>query len=186
MKAAVYYGRHDVRIEVIGDPAPPGAGELLIGVSKSGICGADSAEWDHGPVLAVPPVVLGHEVSGEVVDFGAGVAGFAAGDRIVSGAGRSWGICEWCLSGGTNLCEIYRTLGLHANGGLAEYVSPARICHKDVCTEDLPAAPRILERSRLSSAVIDHVIALDALLDEGLSVLAEGRATGKILVDLLS
>jgi len=131
VKAAVCYGRHEIRIEAIGDLAPPGAGELLIRVSKAGICGTDSAELDHGRVLAVAPVVLGHEFTGEVVDLGAGVAGLAASGRIVSGAGISCGICEWCLSGRTNLCEIDRTLGLHVNGGLAEDVrSPARICHK--------------------------------------------------------
>jgi (R,R)-butanediol dehydrogenase / meso-butanediol dehydrogenase / diacetyl reductase len=73
--------------------------------------------------------VLGHEFVGVVASVGADVTNLRVGDRVVSGAGVSCGICRWCRSGQTNLCERYYTLGLHADGGLAELVtSPARIC----------------------------------------------------------
>jgi threonine dehydrogenase-like Zn-dependent dehydrogenase len=115
-------------------PAAPGPGELLIKVSKAALCGTDSAEWDHGPLLARPPVILGHEFTGTVVAAGPDVmgaepGGFAPGSRVVSGAGISCGTCAWCIAGRTNLCASYQTLGLHRDGGLAEYVlSPASIC----------------------------------------------------------
>ena len=129
MRAAVFHAPGDVRIEPVPEPAAPGPGELLIRVSKAALCGTDSAEWDHGPLLARPPVILGHEVTGQVVAAGAGVTGFAAGHRVVSGAGISCGRCTWCAAGRTNLCASYQTLGLHRHGGLAEYVlSPASIC----------------------------------------------------------
>lgn len=129
MKAAVFHAPGDVRVESVPEPPPPGPGELLIRVSKAALCGTDSAEWAHGPLLARPPVVLGHEFTGEVVAAGAGITGFAAGARVVSGAGISCGTCEWCTAGRTNLCAGYQTLGLHRNGGLAEFVlSPAAIC----------------------------------------------------------
>jgi (R,R)-butanediol dehydrogenase/meso-butanediol dehydrogenase/diacetyl reductase len=129
VKAAVFRGPGDVRIEQVPDPAPPGAGELLIRVSKAALCGTDSAEWAHGPLLARPPVVLGHEFTGEVVAAGPGAGGFPAGTRVVSGAGISCGRCAWCAAGRTNLCASYQTLGLHRDGGLAELVlSPAAIC----------------------------------------------------------
>ena len=125
MKAAVFRGPGDVRIEPVAEPDAPADDEVLIKVSKAAICGTDSAEWAHGPMLARPPVVLGHEFTGEVV---AG-AGFAPGTRVVSGAGISCGRCEWCAAGRTNLCASYQTLGLQRPGGLAEYVlSPASIC----------------------------------------------------------
>src|SRR4029077_6147527 len=93
------------------------------------LCGTDSAEWAHGPLLARPPVVLGHEFTGKVIAAGPAPTGFAAGARVVSGAGISCGACEWCAAGRTNLCASYRTLGLQVDGGLAEYVvSPASIC----------------------------------------------------------
>ena len=129
MKAAVFRAPGDVRIESVAEPPPPGPGELLIRVSKAALCGTDSAEWAHGPLLARPPVVLGHEFTGQVVAAGPGTAGFPAGARVVSGAGISCGTCEWCTAGRTNLCAAYQTLGLHRDGGLAELVlSPAAIC----------------------------------------------------------
>jgi threonine dehydrogenase-like Zn-dependent dehydrogenase len=129
VKAAVFHAPGDVRIEQVADPVPPGPGELLIKVSKAALCGTDSAEWAHGPLLARPPVVLGHEFTGEVVAAGPEVTGFPAGTRVVSGAGISCGRCAWCAAGRTNLCASYQTLGLHRDGGLAEFVtSPAAIC----------------------------------------------------------
>lgn len=131
MKAAVFHAPGDVRIESVAEPAPPGPGELLIKVSKGALCGTDSAEWAHGPLLAKPPVVLGHEFTGQVVAAGQGTTGFMAGARVVSGAGISCGQCEWCTERRTNLCASYQTLGLHRDGGLAEFVlSPAAICRQ--------------------------------------------------------
>ena len=130
MKAAVFHGSHDVRIEEVSDPGSPRADEVVLEVIRAAICGTDAAEWDHGPVLCRPGVVLGHEFVGRVVDLGAEVTGFRRGDRVVSGAGISCGRCHWCLRSRTNLCAEYRTLGLQVDGGLAEYVtSPAAICH---------------------------------------------------------
>jgi threonine dehydrogenase-like Zn-dependent dehydrogenase len=68
-------------------------------------------------------VILGHEFTGEIVAVGSGVTRFQVGDRVVSGAGVSCGKCEWCQAGRTNLCSSYYTLGLHVDGGLAEYVN---------------------------------------------------------------
>jgi (R,R)-butanediol dehydrogenase/meso-butanediol dehydrogenase/diacetyl reductase len=129
VKAAVFHAPGDVRIEAVPEPPPPGPGELLIVVAKAALCGTDSAEWAHGPLLARPPVVLGHEFTGRVVATGPGTGRFPAGTRVVSGAGISCGACEWCAAGRTNLCASYQTLGLHRDGGLAELVlSPASIC----------------------------------------------------------
>ncbi len=129
MRAAVFHAPGDVRIEPVPEPGAPGPGELLIRVTKAALCGTDSAEWDHGPLLAQPPVILGHEFTGQVVAAGPGVRGFPAGTRVVSGAGISCGTCAWCAAGRTNLCARYQTLGLHRDGGLAEFVlSPAAIC----------------------------------------------------------
>ena len=92
----------------------------------------------------------------------------AIGDRVVSGAGVSCGTCEWCRAGRINLCAAYYTLGLHANGGLAERVAtPAAICCRvpDDCTDDaaamaqplavaLHALSRVAQRAGDSVAVI--------------------------------
>ncbi|MDX6512280.1 MAG: (R,R)-butanediol dehydrogenase / meso-butanediol dehydrogenase / diacetyl reductase [Gaiellaceae bacterium] len=140
MKAAVFHGREDVRVEEVPEPAPPASGELLVDVSFGALCGTDAAEYAHGPVLIplaarhggsghVGPLVLGHEFTGRIAAAGDDVDGFQAGQRIVSGAGVSCGSCAWCRAGRTNLCERYYTLGLQADGGLAERVLvPASTC----------------------------------------------------------
>jgi (R,R)-butanediol dehydrogenase / meso-butanediol dehydrogenase / diacetyl reductase len=142
MRAAVFHGPHDVRIENVADPAGPAPDEVVLEVIRAAICGTDASEWDHGPVLCRPGVVLGHEFVGRVSEVGSGVSSLQAGDRVVSGAGISCGHCSWCLCGRTNLCAEYRTLGLQVNGGLAERVtSPASICHivPDACSDDAAA-----------------------------------------------
>lgn len=149
MKAAVYHGPSDVRVEDVAEPAGPRPGEVVLDVVRASICGTDSSEWAHGPLLVplrerhaasghLGPVILGHELVGRVAAVGDGVVGLAVGDRVVSGAGVSCGQCAWCLAGRTNLCERYYTLGLHRDGGLAEQVAtPARICRvvPDQCSD---------------------------------------------------
>jgi len=165
MKAAVFHGPHDVRIEEVSDPGSPGVDDVVLEVIRAAICGTDAAEWDHGPVLCRPGVVLGHEFVGRVVDLGAEVTGFRVGDRVVSGAGISCGRCRWCLLDRTNLCAEYRTLGLQVDGGLAEYVtSPASICHTvpAACDDDAavmtqPLAVALHALSRVAQSPDDSV-----------------------------
>lgn len=140
MRAAVFRGPGDVRVEDVAPPAPPGPGAVRVDVEWAAICGTDAAEYQHGPTF-VPlerphpgsghqgPTILGHEFAGVVGAVGSGVTGLAVGDRVACGAGVSCGECAWCRSGRTNLCARYYTLGLHDHGGLAEHVTaPASIC----------------------------------------------------------
>jgi (R,R)-butanediol dehydrogenase / meso-butanediol dehydrogenase / diacetyl reductase len=142
MRAAVFHGPRDVRVESVADPSEPAGNEVVLEVIRAAICGTDASEWDHGPVISRPGVVLGHEFVGRVVDAGADVTALGVGDRVVSGAGISCDRCRWCLLGRTNLCAEYRTLGLQVDGGLAEYViSPAAICRTvpAACDDDAAA-----------------------------------------------
>ena len=134
VRAAVYRGARNVAVESVADPAPPGPDEVVLHVSHASICGTDAAEWWDGPHLVslskthaatgnAGPVVLGHEFVGEVASVGAEVTNLRVGGRVVSGAGVSCGACSWCRLGRTNLCERYYTLGLQADGGLAELVT---------------------------------------------------------------
>jgi (R,R)-butanediol dehydrogenase / meso-butanediol dehydrogenase / diacetyl reductase len=132
MRAAVFHGRHDIRIEDVPMPVP-GPGELLLRVTAVGICGTDAHEFEAGPSMFpietrhpvsghVGPMIPGHELAGVVVGRGEGVEGFPDGTLVVSGAGISCGTCFWCRRGRTNLCEVYATVGLQQDGALAEYV----------------------------------------------------------------
>jgi threonine dehydrogenase-like Zn-dependent dehydrogenase len=153
MRAAVFYGAGDVRVEDRPEPVAPAAGEVVIAVSRASVCGTDAAEYAHGPVL-VPlrehdrhsrragPLVLGHEFVGRIVAAGPGVTEPAVGRRVVCGAGVSCGRCVRCAEGRTNLCLVYYTVGLQADGGLAErVVVPAATCARvpDACSDDAAA-----------------------------------------------
>ncbi|HZN55947.1 MAG TPA: alcohol dehydrogenase catalytic domain-containing protein [Candidatus Polarisedimenticolaceae bacterium] len=117
MRAAVYYGNRDIRIE--DRPAPrAGAGELVFRVMASGVCGSDVLEWYR---LAKAPVVLGHEVSGVVEEVGAGLAGFAAGDRIVTTHHVPCDACRYCRAGQHPVCRMLRTTHFDP-GGFAELI----------------------------------------------------------------
>ncbi|HEY8705173.1 MAG TPA: alcohol dehydrogenase catalytic domain-containing protein [Gaiellaceae bacterium] len=170
MRAAVFHGPRDVRIENVPDPRAPAAGEVVLEVIRAAICGTDASEWDHGPILCRPGVVLGHEFVGRVVALGAGVTDVRVGDRVVSGAGISCGHCYWCVRRRTNLCAEYRTLGLQVDGGLAEYVtSPASICRlvPDACGDDAaamtqPLAVALHALSRVAQAPDETVAVIGA------------------------
>ena len=58
MRAAVFHGPRDVRIEDVPDPGDPAAGDVILEVVRAAICGTDASEWDHGPVLCHPGVVI--------------------------------------------------------------------------------------------------------------------------------
>ena len=171
MRAAVFHGPHDVRIENVPDPPGPGPDDVLLEVTRAAICGTDASEWDHGPILCRPGVVLGHEFVGRVAGVGSEVSTLRVGDRVVSGAGISCGRCRWCRLHRTNLCAEYRTLGLQVDGGLAEYVtSPAAICRlvPAACDDDAAAMTQPL-------AVALHALSRVALRqDEAVAVIGAG------------
>ena len=133
MKAAVYHASGDVRIEQYDVPTPV-AGEVLLKVLRSGMCGTDASEYKAGPKMFPTqtkhpisghhgPLILGHEFIGEVVSITDGAGGFKVGDTVASGAGISCGKCKRCKEMRTNLCEKYVTLGLNRDGGMAEFVA---------------------------------------------------------------
>ncbi len=147
MKAAVWHGPKDIRVEQYPDPPAPGPGELRVAIAYAGICGTDVHEYVSGPVF-IPwsqphpltghhgPTILGHEMSGTVLEVGPGVKGFAPGDRVVSDIVLYCGECHMCRKGLTVLCMKGGSLGLQsATGGFGEFVNmPAYSAHK------LPAA----------------------------------------------
>jgi (R,R)-butanediol dehydrogenase/meso-butanediol dehydrogenase/diacetyl reductase len=169
MKAAVYHGNRDIRIEAMPEPGKPGPDEIILEVLRGAICGTDVTEYLHGPHFApltrphpasghVGPLILGHEFVGRVIEAGAEVEGFKVGQRVVPGAGAWCGKCKWCLAGRVNLCVNYFVFGLSAHGGLAERAKiPAYMGQlvPDACTDDaaamgqpLAVALHALERSQ--------------------------------------
>jgi threonine 3-dehydrogenase len=107
-------------------PEPePGINDVLIAVRRAGICGTDLHidAWDAWASRAIePPLVIGHEFVGEVLDVGSNVTGFAAGD-IVSGEGHLvCGRCRNCMAGRRHLCAHSRGVGVNHPGAFAELI----------------------------------------------------------------
>ncbi len=117
MRAAMYYANADVR--QVRLPVPPiGAGEALMRIEASGICGTDVMEWYRRDKV---PLVLGHEVAGVLVRTGAGVKDFKPGTRVVATHHVPCGDCEYCSSGHETVCETLRKTHFEP-GGFSELV----------------------------------------------------------------
>jgi L-iditol 2-dehydrogenase len=99
----------------------PGPAELLVRVEASGICGTDRHLF-HGEFPCRPPVTLGHEFSGIIEGLGSGVSGFSLGERITGDPNIACGRCEHCHEGRVNLCRNLQAIGIHRDGGMADYV----------------------------------------------------------------
>jgi L-iditol 2-dehydrogenase len=117
MRVAMWYNNRDVRIEEM--PVPEiGPGELLARIEASGICGSDVMEWYR---LDRAPLVLGHEIGGQVVEVGEGLYSYQAGDRITAAHHVPCNTCHYCLTGHHTACETLRRTNFYP-GGFAEYV----------------------------------------------------------------
>lgn len=117
MRVAMYYNNNDVRLEEM--PVPRiGPGEMLVRVEASGICGSDVMEWYR---LAKAPLVLGHEIGGQVAAVGEGVERYKVGDRVSASHHVPCNRCYHCLSGHHTVCDtLHRTK--FDPGGFAEYI----------------------------------------------------------------
>jgi L-iditol 2-dehydrogenase len=124
MRAAVYRGIDDVRVETI--PVPEiGPGEVLVKIHTCGICGTDLKKIHTGSHDA--PRVFGHEMSGTIAKVGAGVTGFQVGDRVMAYHHIPCGECFYCRKRTFAQCEVYKKVGCTAGfapsgGGFAEYI----------------------------------------------------------------
>jgi L-iditol 2-dehydrogenase len=124
MRAAVYRGINDVRVETV--PVPEiGAGEVLVKIDTCGICGTDLKKIHSGSHSA--PRIFGHEMSGTIVKAGEGVEGFVVGDRVMAYHHSPCGACYYCRKQTFAQCESYKKVGCTAGfepsgGGFAEYI----------------------------------------------------------------
>ena len=130
MKAAVLYGKEDVRVEEIA-PRPLQPGEVRIRIEAALTCGTDLKVFKRGyhAKMIVPPAVFGHELAGVISELGIGVSGWQTGDRVVVANSAPCGQCFYCLHQQENLCDDL----LFLNGAYAEsIVVPARLVAKNM------------------------------------------------------
>jgi (R,R)-butanediol dehydrogenase / meso-butanediol dehydrogenase / diacetyl reductase len=198
--AAVYHGRHDIRVQEWPAPPSPPAGWVTVAITYCGICGTDIEEYLHGPVVipTVPhpltgaraPLVLGHEGAGVVVATGAG-AGIEQGTRVGLENSVGCGQCAACLSGNRQLCPQLAVMGLMLDGALAEAVNvPASMCAElpaglpdeaGALAESLSVAVRAVRRAGRVSGVDVHVFGAGTI---GLMTAQVARSAGARSVTL--
>lgn len=122
MKAVVFHGPGDVRVEVLPTPGCE-PGELRVRVDACAVCGSDLKAWKSGNPRIRPPMTMGHEFTGLVESIGEGTAGFRLGDRVVMATSVSCGECAYCRKGHPNLCGELAPMGFSYPGGMAEFVT---------------------------------------------------------------
>ena len=129
MMAAVLYGKEDLQVEPVAVPKIE-SGDILVRVKVALTCGTDVKVFRRGyhARMIVPPAVFGHELAGDVVAVGEGVANFTVGQRVVAANSAPCEACFFCRRGLQNLCEDL----LFNNGAYAEYIRiPARIVERN-------------------------------------------------------
>jgi len=171
MKAQVFYGPGDLRLEDLPVPEPA-AGELVVRIEAALTCGTDVKVLRRGHPVMIPhvPTVFGHELAGTVARVGRGVSAFNEGDRVVAANSAPCGACRWCRMGRQNLCEDL----LFVNGAYGEYIalpprlvavnvvrlSPSLPARRAAFAEPLACALLGIERGRvergMTVAVIGH------------------------------
>ncbi len=130
MKAAVLYGKEDVRVEQVA-PRPLQAGEVRIQIEAALTCGTDLKVFKRGyhAKMIVPPAVFGHELAGRLCEIAPDVTGWRLGDRVAAANSAPCGECFHCRQGQENLCDDL----LFLNGAYAESVAvPARLVRQNL------------------------------------------------------
>ncbi len=141
------------------------AGEALVQVAGCGFCHTDLHYIDHGvPTAKSPPIVLGHEISGEVVGVAEGVDPGWVGRRVILPAVLPCGACVYCRTGRENICPGMRMLGNHLDGGFAEFV-----CAPAALLIDLPREVDLVRGAVIADALSTpfHAVVRRAQVQQG-------------------
>ena len=117
MRVAMYYNNKDVRIQDLPEPQISDD-ELLVKVKASGICGSDVLEWYR---VKKAPLVLGHEITGEITRIGKSVKGYKPGDRVFVSHHVPCNNCYYCLNGDHTVCQTLHATNYYP-GGFSEYI----------------------------------------------------------------
>ena len=181
MRALRWHGNRDVRLEDVDLELPLGPGMVEVEVAFCGICGSDIAEYAHGPFAIrprphalsgqAPPVTLGHEFSGRVVDVGEAVTEVAIGDRVAADCCWRCGVCRACRTGRYNLCPLSGSIGLCSDGAFAPLVRFPAYCAVPLSERVSDRAGAMLEPLAVAVHAFDRV---DARAGEVCAILGFG------------
>lgn len=128
MRALMYLGTRQMEMQEVAEPGVT-PGHVVLKVGAASICGSDLHGFLGKSAKRVPPLIMGHEFTGEIVDRGQGVDSLSIGDRVTVNPILSCGRCEACLRGRTSICPHRTVIGIEHPGAFANYVSvPEESC----------------------------------------------------------
>lgn len=160
MKAIVKVEKTHGGVKVLDLPVPePDEHEVLVRIKNASICGSDLHAYHFSPThhFIQPPVIMGHECSGEVLKVGSQVKDYKPGDRVVIEAIHYCGNCESCRAGRNHICNHFEIRGMHRDGIFAEYtVVEPRFLHKIPDSLSFEQACLVEPASVLTHAVYDR------------------------------
>lgn len=181
MKALMYLGPKNMVITDIKEPFP-GDYDVKIGVKYVGICGSDVHGYLGTTGRRIPPMVMGHEFSGEVKEVGSKVTKFKPGDRVTVQPIIFCGECEYCKAGLINICSNRQLLGtMDLNGSFAEYV-----CVNENNVLKLPDGMDYQEAVMIEPFSVAYRAVQKALPLTGKTVLIAGAGTIGLLVLIIA
>jgi len=202
MRAAVWHGAKDVRVEDVATPRDPAPDEVLVAVDLACICASDLAEYRDGPHVIpvrrphrlsgrIAPITLGHEFVGRVVATGTAVTALSAGDRVCGDACLRCGNCFWCRRGEYNICSSGGSIGLHADGAFANYLKvPEYTLHRvpdavddrsAAIVEPLAVGLHGLRRGRFSAGESVVVVGF-GMVGAAVALVAAAIGAGRVIV----
>ena len=175
------------KLAVADVPQPrPGEHEVLVRVAACGICGSDVHGFDGSSGRRIPPLVMGHEASGVVVEAGAGVTEFKAGDRVTFDSTVYCGECLYCRRGDVNLCDRREVIGVSCgeyrrHGAFAEYIAvPDRIVYR------LPGRMSFPEAAMLeATAVALHAVKVSGVKKGDITLVVGAGMIGLLTMQAL-
>lgn len=185
MKALVLEAYNRLVYKDMPDPEI-GSEEVLVEVAACGICGSDVHGMDGSTGRRVPPLIMGHEAAGTIVDVGAAVQGWQPGDRVTFDSTIYCGKCYYCRAGQVNLCSDRRVLGVspgeyRQHGAFADYVAvPQHILYR------LPDAVSFVQAAMLEPlSVAFHAVGLPRIKLNDSAVVVGAGMIGLLVIRAL-
>jgi len=175
MKAAILYKPLSLEVKEVDIPRPKSK-ELVIKVDTSGLCPSDVKVYRYGGYNVKYPVILGHEVSGEVYSIGDDVEGFKEKDRVVVAADAYCGKCRMCRIGKENICDDQLSLGYNVDGAHADYMLvPSRFIERGgvlKVPDWMPLEPMAMTEP--FACTIHSLRILNVKYDDGVLIIGDG------------
>jgi len=185
MRALVLKSYMDLQVEEVPRPQVQ-AEEVLIRVRACGICGSDVHGMDGSTGRRIPPIVMGHEAAGEIVEVGSKASPWKAGDRVTFDSTIYCGTCWHCQRGEVNLCENRMVVGVSCqdyrrNGAFAEYIAvPARILYR------LPDAVSFEQAAMVEAvSVAAHAVGRSPVKEGSVAMVVGSGMIGLLVIQVL-